>query len=53
MEFKEDKLRFSVGHNWGSDNSIEKIVILGLKKEPLHIHTESSCTNRKCRILYQ
>ena len=43
MEFKEDTLRFSVGHNWGSDNSIEKIVILGLKKEPSHIHTESSC----------
>lgn len=43
MEFKDDRLRYSVAHPWGAENTVEKIVILGLKKEPVHVSAESSC----------
>ena len=48
--FKDNALHFHVAHAWTLDNLIEKIVILGLSKEPLHIKLETSCRNEEVQF---
>ena len=47
IEFKDGRLRYSVAHQGRFDNIIWKIVIVGLKKEPVHVIAESSFVNEK------
>ena len=41
--FKNNVLYYNIAHAWTAENAIEKIVIIGLIKEPLHIRIETSC----------
>lgn len=43
LTFTNNKLEYSITHQWNPDNAIEKVVILGLKKFPQHISLESGC----------
>lgn len=44
IEFRENQLRYTVTHVWTQGNELEKIVLLGLQGEPMHVVAESSCS---------